>query len=129
MGSTVYGWNPAGEDHERGVGQRQVGHGQHPGRAWRDGATGTCVSKVTVILLMFRHHYVMVHVKQHHSNGNFHDTCHLISAHVMVPTYFVTVFFIQEQNINKKVLRERKRHTECSVSSTPYAVLSWGGGG
>ena len=31
---------------------------------------------------------------------------------------------------NKKVLlRERKRHTDRSVSSTPYAVLSWGGGG
>ena len=31
---------------------------------------------------------------------------------------------------NKKVLlRERKRHTDRSVSSTPYAVISSGGGG
>ena len=29
----------------------------------------------------------------------------------------------------KVLLRERKRHTARSVSSTQYAVLSWGGGG
>ena len=30
---------------------------------------------------------------------------------------------------NKKVLlRERKRHTDCDVSSTPFAALSGGGG-
>ena len=31
-------------------------------------------------------------------------------------------------NKNKKVLRECKRHTNCSISSTPYAVRSQGGG-
>ena len=34
---------------------------------------------------------------------------------------------MHKQQINKKVLlRERKRHTNRSVTSTPYAVLSWG---
>ena len=33
---------------------------------------------------------------------------------------------IAELPRNKKVLRERKRHTAHCVSSTPYAVLSWG---
>ena len=37
---------------------------------------------------------------------------------------------IQKLFLNKKVyLRERKRHTDRGVSSTPYAVLSGGGGG
>ena len=34
-----------------------------------------------------------------------------------------------ESTYNKKVLRERKRHTDRGVSSTPSVVLYWGGGG
>ena len=41
----------------------------------------------------------------------------------------IMVFMEPNMSKNKKViLRERKRHTDRGVSSTPYAVLSRGGG-
>ena len=42
----------------------------------------------------------------------------------------VVYVVVSKENHNQKVLlRERKRHTDLSVSSTPYAVLSGMGGG
>ena len=58
VGTPVHGWNAPGEDNERGVRQREVGHGEHPGTAWRDGATGTYVSMVTVIIVISGWQYV-----------------------------------------------------------------------
>ena len=60
MVTPLYGWDPEGEDHQRGVHERQVDRGELPGTARRDGATGTCVSLVTVMLVTFRYRYVNI---------------------------------------------------------------------
>ena len=64
---------------------------------------------------------------QHKINGRqvCTDTCSLFTLIESEICLIIIIIII----INKKVLlRERKRHTDRSVTSTPYAVLSRGGG-
>ena len=68
----------------------------------------------------------------HHSQNFREDVCSPYLS-LWLLANFVSAYeecsrTVSKTTANKKVLlRERKRHTDCGVSRTQYAVLSWGG--